>query len=71
MAEPISIQIDPETLRTQIKVIIDDELRKFAWKLRIAADDLDPEEIKFREEWIEQQIEKRVSKRLKEAENER
>lgn len=66
MAEPISIQIDPEHLRTQIKTIIDEELGAFAGKLRFAADALDPEFIKYQDEWIENQVEARLAQRLKE-----
>lgn len=67
-AEPINIQIDPVHLRTQIKRIIDDELGAFADKLRHSADILDPEHQKWQDQWIEDQVEKRVVTRLKEAE---
>lgn len=67
-AEPINIQIDPVHLRTQIKEIIDDELRVFSGKLRDAADRLDPEFRVWQDQWIEDQVEKRVVTRLKEAE---
>lgn len=67
-AEPINIQIDPVHLRTQIKTIIDDELRVFSGKLRDAADRLDPEFRVWQDQWIEDQIESRLAKRLKEAE---
>lgn len=68
-AEPINIQIDPVHLRTQIKEIIDDELRVFSGKLRYAADALDPEFMKYQDEWIQDQVEKRVATRLKEERN--
>lgn len=67
-AEPINIQIDPVHLRTQIKTIIDDELAVFSGKLRDAADRLDPEFRVWQDQWIEDQVEKRVVTRLKEAE---
>ena len=66
--EPINIQIDPVHLRTQIRAIIDEELRTFAGKLRHAADVLDPEYQKWQDQWLEDQIEKSIATRLKEAE---
>lgn len=66
--EPINIQIDPEHLRSQIKEIIDQELRVFAGKLRWASDAIDPEFAENQDKWIEDQIEKRVSLRLKKEE---
>lgn len=68
-AEPINIQIDPVHLRTQIKTIIDDELAVFAGKLRGAADSLDPKFLKWQDQWIEDQVEKRIATRLKEERN--
>lgn len=67
-AEPINIQIDPVHLRTQIETIIDEELVVFAGKLRGAADSLDPKFLKWQDQWVEDQVEKRVVTRLKEAE---
>lgn len=61
------IQVDPVHLRTQIKTIIDDELAVFSGKLRHAADVLDPEYQKYQDQWIEDQVEKRVVTRLKGA----
>lgn len=69
--EPINIQIDPVHLRTQIKTIIDDEFFLFADKLRVAADALDPKHRQLQDQWIEDEVEKRVATRLKEAESER
>lgn len=40
-ATPIQIQIDPETLREQVRSIIEKEFEDFAFRLRQAADDLD------------------------------
>lgn len=68
-AEPINLQIDPVHLRTQIKKIIDDELIAFSTKLRHAADVLDPEYQKWQDQWLEDQIEKRIATRLKEEQN--
>lgn len=67
-AEPINIQIDPVHLRSQIQEIINIELRNFADKLWCAGDVLDPERVKRQDEWIERQVEARVTQRLKEAE---
>lgn len=64
-AGPINIQIDPVHLRTQIKTIIDDELRLLADKLWWPGDDVDPGRI---DEWIENQVEARLAQRLKDAE---
>lgn len=66
--EPINIQIDPEHLRSQIKEIIDQELRVFAGKLRWASDELDPEFAEAQGKWIDDQIEKRVALRLQKEE---
>lgn len=68
-AELINIQIDPVHLRKQIQTIIEDELAVFAGKLHYAADALDPEGMKLRDEWIKEQIEKGVAKRLKEEQD--
>lgn len=50
---PINIQIDQEALRTQVQSVIQAELRAAAMKLRLAADQLDPEWINEHNKMIE------------------
>ena len=72
MAEmpPIDIRIDEDALKKQVESAITDALRDASMKLRFAADALDPDYLKYRDEWVEEEIERRVDSRLKEEQSE-
>lgn len=69
---PLEIKIDQDAIRAQVSEGIAEALRGASWKLRQAADALDPEFVKYQDEWIEQEIQRRVEtelRRLKKVEN--
>ena len=68
MAEPshINITLDEEALRTQIREAIEDVFVQFAGRLPHAADIIDPGFYKVRDQWQEEEIERRVKIRLSE-----
>lgn len=69
MAEmtPIDIRIDEDAIKKQVESAITDALRGTSMKLRVAADALDPDFLKYQDEWVEQEVERRVDLKLKEA----
>lgn len=72
MAEktPLDIRIDEDALKKQVESAITDALRDASMKLRVSADALDPDFLKYQDEWIEQEVERRVDNRLKEEQSE-
>lgn len=69
MAEmtPLNIQIDEDALKKQVETAITAALIATSMKLRASADALDPDFLKNQNEWIEQEVERRVDNRLKEG----
>lgn len=67
MAEmtPLNIQIDEDALRKQIQDTLDKVLIDASWKLRAAADSLFPEFLEEDRRWMDEEVERRVSERLK------
>lgn len=65
---PLEIKIDQDAIRDQIRDGINEALREASVKLRTAADALDPEFVKWQDEWINGQVEARLRLRLKEKE---
>lgn len=72
MAEmtPIDIRIDEDAIKKQVETAITDALIAASVKLRIVADALDPDFLKYQDEWIEDEVERRVGLKLKGAPNE-
>lgn len=64
MAEPITIRLNEDELKDQVKGAIDGALKEFSWKLRQAADSLDPGFMVEERKWVEAEIEDRVAKAL-------
>lgn len=67
MAEvpPLEIKIDQEAIRAQVSEGITEALREASIKLRTAADALDPEFLKYQDEWIEDKVNSKVEARLR------
>lgn len=72
MAEmtPIDIRIDEEAIKKQVETAVTEALVAASMKLRLAADDLDPKFLEVWDQMREQEIERRVALKLKEASDE-
>lgn len=66
MAEvtPITIQVDEDALRQQVRRVIGDELKVLAGKMRGAADDLDPGFWEEQNRFVESEVQRRVKATL-------
>ena len=62
---PLEIRIDQEAIREQVRDGISQALEEASFKLRAAADALDPKFLDYQEQWIEDQINSRVEARLR------
>lgn len=66
---PVDIRIDEEALRQQVRKAVEGVILDFSMRLRTAADSLDPQFLKHQDQWIEDEIDRRVIQRLKEPAN--
>lgn len=64
--EPINIQVDPEALKAHIKEVLDESFAQYGWRLRDAANALDPEFLKFQDNYINGEVDRKVKAVLKE-----
>lgn len=67
MAEvpPLEIRIDQDAIREQVREGISQALEEASFKLRAAADALDPKFLEYQGKWIEEQINSKVEARLR------
>lgn len=70
MAEvtPITIRLDEQELKEQVTGAVAKALEEVSWKFRAAADALNPTFQADERRWLEEEIDRRVEQRLKEAE---
>ncbi len=62
---PLEIKIDEDAIREQVREGISRALEEASFKLRAAADALDPKFLDYQEKWIEDQINSKVEARLR------
>ncbi len=62
---PLEIKIDEDAIREQVREGISRALEEASFKLRAAADALDPKCLDYQEKWIEDQINSKVEARLR------